>query len=194
MKSRPPEKENIVRRIPLPLLACFLFAGCFASAPERTAAPPPSVVSRVDLARYAGTWFEIAKYPNRFQRGCDGASATYALRPDGRIDVVNRCVEEGPEGMEKSVRGVAKVVDPSTGAKLSVTFFWPFSGDYWILALGEGYEYAVVGSPDRKYLWILARSPAMAGETYARILDEVRRQGFDPARLVRSVHASAAGR
>jgi apolipoprotein D and lipocalin family protein len=175
-------------------MAAGLCAGCFGSAPGRPDIPPPTVVPSVDLARYAGRWFEIAKYPNRFQRGCDGASATYSLRPDGRIDVVNRCVGEGPDGKEKTVRGVAKVVDPATGAKLSVTFFWPFSGDYWILALGENYEYAVVGSSDRKYLWILSRSPRMEEDTYARILGEVRRQGFDPARLVRSVHAPATGR
>jgi apolipoprotein D and lipocalin family protein len=145
-------------------------------------------VAKVDLSRYMGTWYEIAKYPNRFQRGCDGATAEYALRPDGRVDVTNRCVEDGGGGKVRSVRGVAKVVDPATGAKLSVTFFWPFSGPYWILALGERYEYAMVGSPDREYLWILAREPELPRESYGRLLDEARRHGFDPARLVLSVH------
>lgn len=149
---------------------------------------PPPVVPSVDLARYAGTWYEIAKYPNRFQRGCDGATATYALRPDGRVDVTNRCLEDRPGGRERSVRGIAKVVDPATNARLSVTFFWPFSGDYWILDLGEAYEHALVGSPDRKYLWLLARSPAMDDATYGRLLDRARALGFDPARMVRSRH------
>lgn len=173
------------------VLAAGLCAGCSLVGRPKD---PPTVVGRVDLSRYAGKWYEIAKYPNRFQRGCDGATADYTLRPDGRIDVVNRCVEEGSEGMEKSVRGVARVVDRETGAKLSVTFFWPFSGDYWILGLGDDYEYAVVGSPDRKYLWILARSPEVDPATYERILETVRRQRFDPARLVRAVHPAADAR
>ena len=146
-----------------------------------------TVVPKVDLARYAGKWYEIAKYPNRFQRGCAGATAEYILAPDGKsVEVVNRCMQEGPGGTERSVRGKARVVDPDTNAKLSVTFFWPFSGDYWILALGPEYEYAVVGTPDRKYLWFLARTPTIEDGLYARLVEEARRQGFDPARIEKS--------
>jgi len=159
-----------------------LFAGC--SWGSRPAGPPVTVVPKVDLARYAGKWYEIAKFPNRFQRGCLGATAEYTLAPDGKsVVVVNRCQEEGPGGKERSVRGKARVVDPETNAKLSVTFFWPFSGDYWILALGHDYEYAVVGTPDRKYLWFLARTPTVDDGVYARLVEEARRQGFDPARI-----------
>jgi len=146
-----------------------------------------AVVPKVDLARYAGKWYEIAKYPNRFQRGCVGATAEYTLAPDGKsVEVVNRCREEVPGGKERSIRGRARVIDPVTNAKLSVTFFWPFSGHYWILALGPEYEYAVVGTPDRKYLWFLARTPTVGDELYARLVEEARRQGFDPARIERS--------
>jgi apolipoprotein D and lipocalin family protein len=146
-----------------------------------------TVVPKVDLARYAGKWYEIAKYPNRFQRGCAGATAEYTLAPGGgTVEVVNRCVEEGPGGKERSVRGKARVVDRETNAKLSVTFFWPFSGDYWILALGQEYEYAVVGTPDRKYLWFLSRTPTVDDGLYARLVEEAKRQGFDPARIERS--------
>jgi len=152
----------------------------------RPAAPPLAVVPGVDLTRYAGTWYEIAKYPNRFQRGCVGATAEYALSADGkRVDVVNRC-RDADSGKEKSVRGKARVVDPATNAKLSVTFFWPFSGDYWILALGAEYEYAVVGTPDRKYLWFLARTPTIGDDLYGRLVDLARERGFDPARIERS--------
>lgn len=179
---------------PIALLSLLLLAGC-AGGPSAVRGPsPPTVVPSVDLARYAGRWYEVAKYPNRFQRGCDGATATYSLRPDGRMDVVNRCVEEGGGGSERTAKGVARVVDPETRARLSVTFFWPFSGDYWILALGKDYDYAVVGDPSRKYLWILSRTPTIPEARYAEILEAVERQGFDPGRLVRSRHPAEAGR
>jgi apolipoprotein D and lipocalin family protein len=153
---------------------------------DRPAAPPLAVVPSVDLSRYAGTWHEIAKYPNRFQRGCVGATAEYTLAPDGkRVEVVNRC-REIDTGKERSVRGKARVVDPETNAKLSVSFFWPFSGDYWILAVGAEYEYAVVGTPDRKYLWFLARTPTIGDDLYSRLVDLARVRGFDPARIEKS--------
>jgi len=162
----------------------LLLAGCHGWG--RPLAPPLEVVQGVDLSRYAGKWHEIAKYPNRFQRGCIGATAEYTLAADGqRVDVVNRC-REIESGKERSVRGKARVVDTATNAKLSVTFFWPFSGDYWILALGEAYEYAVVGSPDRKYLWFLARTETIGDDLYGRLVDLARARGFDPARIERS--------
>ena len=162
----------------------LLLAGCHWWG--RPDAPPLAVVPSVDLSRYTGTWYEIAKYPNRFQRGCVGATAEYTLAPDGkRVEVVNRC-REIDTGKERSVRGKARVVDPATNAKLSVTFFWPFSGDYWILAVGAEYEYAVVGTPDRKYLWILARTPTIGDDLYGHLVDLARERGFDPARIERS--------
>jgi apolipoprotein D and lipocalin family protein len=149
--------------------------------------PPVTTVPKVDLARYMGTWHEIARYPNRFQKGCAGSWAEYRLSPDGKsVEVVNRCTAEGAQGETRSARGKAKVVDPATNAKLKVTFFWPFHGDYWILALGREYEYAVVGTPDRKYLWFLARTPAVSPEVYGLLVEEAKRQGFDPSRIVRS--------
>jgi apolipoprotein D and lipocalin family protein len=166
------------------LCPILILGGCHRGS--RPAAPPLAVVPGVDLTRYAGTWYEIAKYPNRFQRGCVGATAEYTLAPDGkRVDVVNRC-REVESGKEKSIRGKARVVDPATNAKLSVTFFWPFSGDYWILALGEEYEYAVVGTPDRKYLWFLARTPTIGDDLYGRLVDLARERGFDPTRIEKS--------
>lgn len=162
----------------------LVLAGCHWWG--RSTTPPLAVVPSVDLSRYAGTWYEIAKYPNRFQRGCVGATAEYTLSPDGkRVEVVNRC-REIDTGKARSVRGKARVVDPTTNAKLSVTFFWPFSGDYWILALGEEYEYAFVGTPDRKYLWFLARTPTIGDDLYGHLVDLARARGFDPARIERS--------
>jgi len=148
--------------------------------------PPPEVVPSVDLARYAGTWYEIASYPNRFQRGCSNTTATYTPLPDGRIEVVNRCVRAGKTA---SVRGTAKVADPATNARLRVTFFWPFTGDYWIIDLGGEYEYAVVSNPDRSFLWVLNRTSVMDESRYARIIARLQKLSFDTSRLVRTVQS-----
>jgi apolipoprotein D and lipocalin family protein len=147
-------------------------------------AAPPEVVTQVDLARYMGTWHEIAKFPNRFQRGCGCTTANYTLRPDGKVSVLNRC--RTADGTTRTAKGWAKVVDANTRAKLKVTFFWPFFGDYWILALDPGYRHVLVGTPDRKYLWILAREPRMEADTYEVLVAKAREQGFDTARLVRT--------
>lgn len=147
-------------------------------------AAPPQVVAQVDLARYMGTWHEIAKFPNRFQRGCGCTTATYALRPDGKVAVANRC--RGVDGSPKLAKGWAKVADSAVPAKLRVTFFWPFFGDYWILALDPDYRHVLVGTPNRKYLWILARTPRMEESAYLALVQKAREQGFPVERLVRT--------
>ena len=139
------------------------------------------VVDNVDLARYMGRWFEVARYPNRFQRNCKNSRATYTLRPDGKVDVLNEC-ERG--GDTSSARGTAWVVDPLTNAKLKVSFFWPFRGDYWIMMLGEDYEYSVVSAPSMNYLWILSRKPDMPIETLAEIEQKLEKLGFETGKLV----------
>jgi len=147
------------------------------------------VVAAVDLSRYAGRWYEIARLPNRFQKKCaDSVTADYVLRPDGKVDVVNRCRKKS--GEFTSAKGKAKVVDKKTNAKLKVTFFWPFSGDYWILDLGPNYEYAVVGAPNRKYLWILSRSPAIDETLYQQLLAKMAERGFQTERMIRTLQVS----
>jgi apolipoprotein D and lipocalin family protein len=142
-------------------------------------------VPYVELQRYTGTWYEIARYPNRFQRKCDrDTSATYTLRPDGKISVVNTC--RNREGKLKRAKGTAKVADRSSNAKLKVTFFWPFYGNYWIIDLDPEYQYAVVGEPSRKYLWILSRTPVMDAAQYERITQNIVDAGYDPAKLIRT--------
>ena len=143
------------------------------------------VVQRVDLNRYAGKWFEIARYPNRFQKDCaTDTTATYTLRKDGKIEVVNSCLRK--DDKLKTARGTAKVVDSRTNAKLKVTFFWPFYGDYWIIDLDPEYRYAVVGDPGRKYLWILSRAPHLDEREYQKILTRIRDAGYDPERLMKT--------
>jgi apolipoprotein D and lipocalin family protein len=164
----------------------FLFMVCiFACASEgKRELPTLEVVHYVNLGRYAGTWYEIARFPHRFQEGCRETTATYTLRDDGKIDVLNQCRTGPHEGEQKSAKGKAWVVDTATNAKLKVSFFWPFAGHYWIIDLGKEYEYAVVGHPDRTYLWILSRTPDMAPDLYARIIQTLKKQSYDTDKLL----------
>ena len=163
-----------------------------AATAQRTGAL--RVVPAVDYQRYAGTWYEIARLPNRFQQMCAGdVTATYMVRQDGRIDVTNRCRESNGEIREAA--GIARRVDGQPPSILQVRFapaflsFLPMVwGDYHIVDLGADYEYAVVGAPDREYLWILARRPDVDSDSYQRLADGARDQGFDSAALVKTAH------
>ena len=146
----------------------------------------PRALPAVDLDRYAGTWYEIARIPNRFQNDCVGAAtATYGLRDDGRIDVINRCLED--DGEVNEIEGIARL-DKKGGARLEVSFFsilgWrPIWGDYWILDLGEEYETSVVGEGSRKYGWVLSRTPTVSDGRLAELMDALRDQGYDPEKF-----------
>ncbi len=149
--------------------------------------PPLQTVQSVDLNRYMGTWYEIASFPQRFQKGCVASMATYSLRDDGKVSVFNQCRNETLDGKLRSAKGTAWVVDKRTNAKLKVQFFWPFSGDYWIIDLGSNYEFAVVGHPKRTYLWILSRKPQMDSGTYEAILQRLKAQEYDLSRLKKTL-------
>ena len=140
--------------------------------------PPLKTVLYVDLDRYAGLWYEIARLPASFEQDCEGVTARYTLRPDGKLTVVNVCHKFSPDGEVKKVEGTARVVDPETNAKLKVSFFWPFEGDYWILALDPDYQFALVGEPSREKLWLLSRTPDMPGDVRALLIQEGRKKGF----------------
>jgi apolipoprotein D and lipocalin family protein len=161
--------------------------GCATTTTERRHLPVLPTVEHVALDRYLGTWYEIASFPQSFQKGCTATTATYTLRPDGDIDVLNRCRKGSLDGKENTAKGRARVVDRSTNAKLEVTFFRPFWGDYWIIDLGPGYEYAVVGHPSRDYLWILSRTRTMDASVYEGILTRLRAQGYEVERLNRTL-------
>jgi len=148
----------------------------------------PVTVDSVDLTKYAGLWYEIAKIPNRFQKSCArNTTAEYKLRADGNIDVINKCVEEN--GNINEAKGIAEVVDTTTNAKLEVSFvrilgiqlFW---GDYWIIGLDKDYKYAVVGTPSRKYGWILSRTPGLSTGNMNTIYNILREQGYNPKDFV----------
>ncbi len=160
---------------------CTMSSGC--SSPEEKM-PPLETVPFVDLNRYTGIWYEIARYPNSFQEGCVGSRATYSLQADGRIAVLNECYDRSFDGRIRSARGMARIIDKSSNAKLEVSFFWPLFGDYWIIDLGKEYEYAAIGHPKRKYLWILSRSPQMQVSLLDGILTRLKEKHYDTSRLI----------
>jgi len=145
---------------------------------------PLDVVDEVDLDRYLGRWYEIASFPQHFQRGCVASMATYTRRDDGRIGVMNECRDGSFDGELRRADGVAWVADEEgSRAKLKVQFFWPFSGDYWIIELDPEYRYTAVGHPSRDYLWILARTPKLDPMLYRALSARLEAQGFDLNRL-----------
>ena len=166
------------------ILLPLMFISCITMAPNSM--KPIETVDFVDIDRYIGEWYEIARYEHRFQKGCVGSKATYTMRDDGKISVVNECFDKSSSGKLRSAKGKAWVVDKQSNAKLKVSFFWPFAGDYWVIDLGENYEYAVVGHPDRKYLWVLSRTPEMDENVYQAILDRLQKQEYDTSKLFRT--------
>jgi apolipoprotein D and lipocalin family protein len=149
-------------------------------------------VEHVDLKRYAGDWYEIARLPNRFQKDCvANVSARYTIRTDGDLDVLNQC--DQADGKRERAAGRGRVADPASNAKLEVRFapdwlgWLPFVwADYWIVELADDYSYAAVGEPSREYLWILSRTPNLPDAVYETLLNRLTAQGFDTARLVKT--------
>ena len=144
---------------------------------------PLEAVSSVYLNRYLGKWFEIASFPQRFQKGCYCTTAEYSLSKKGYLVVENRCNRGSVTGKQSYIKGKAFVVKHSGNAKLKVQFFWPIRGKYWIIDLADDYSYAAVGHPNRKYLWILSRTPEMNQQVYEGILGRMKEKGFDTNKL-----------
>jgi len=145
---------------------------------------PLETVDNVDVQRYLGKWFEISNLPNSFQKGCTCTSAEYSLIDSTTIRVTNRCKKDGEID---DANGKAYLVEGTGNAKLKVQFFWPFRGDYWIIDLDkQNYSYAVVGTPSRKYLWILSRTPKMEETLYNSILEKCKAKGFDVSKVVKT--------
>ena len=161
---------------------------------------PLVAVPKVDLNKYAGQWYEIAKYPNKFQDQCVGnTTATYTLKSSSKIEVMNRCLKK--DGAMSDAKGEARVQDKATNAKLKVRFAPGFLswlpqvwGDYWVIDLPSDYSYSVIGTPDRKYFWILSRQAQMDDSTYQDILRRAEQQGFNPAKVVKTAHGVEAGK
>ena len=184
---------TLVRAIGVTLVLTSALLALSACAARRPSAPLPEVVPFVDLERYQGNWFEIARFPFRLQEGCYATTATYTARTEGKVDVLNQCRKGSFDGEVSRAKATARVVDTTTNAKLKVTFFWPFSGDYWIVDLGKEYDYAVVSVPDRRYLWILSRTPTMDDALYREIVERLKAGGYEVSRLLATPQVRESG-
>jgi lipocalin len=145
-----------------------------------------TVVKELDLQRYLGTWYEIARFDHRFERDLVGVSANYSLRDDGKIKVLNSGYKNSLEGEYSEAIGKAKIPNPTNEpAKLKVSFFWIFYGDYFVLELDKDYQWAIIGSSSDKYLWILSRTPQLTDELYSDLIDRISERGYDVSKLIK---------
>ena len=175
------------------ILLGLLLGTTYSLAGDDNAKRPLEVVPSVDLSRYVGTWYEIARLPNSFQKKCIGdVTANYTLLDDSTVKVVNRCRKENGEMTEAEGKARRKSEDEPS-SKLQVRFapgwlsWLPFVwGNYWVIDLAEDYSYAVVGEPNREYLWILSRTPKIEDAVYERILERIREKGYDTSSLVKT--------
>jgi len=163
------------------IIAFMIFNSCYSQK-------VPSVEAIVDLNRYTGTWYEIARLPNSFERKLKCISANYTLRDDGKITVLNKGHLITDPQKINTARGIAWVPDKNSPAKLKVRFFWPFSGNYWIMYLDKDYRYVLVGDPSLKYLWILSRAKKMDEATYLMLLQKAIDNGYDISSIIKVDH------
>ena len=166
-------------RLFLYFMTILAMGGCSANH------APLATVDQVDIERYSGKWYEIARYEHYFEKGCTNATAEYTIRKDGKLKVTNKCILEDGEAIDAV--GVAYAVDKSN-SKLKVSFFRPFYGNYWILMLGDDYSYAVIGDPTREYLWILSRTPVLDSEVKEMILTALPELGYATDKLLWTKH------
>jgi len=159
------------------------FFAVFASAGEK--ALDKTTVNKLDLKRYMGKWYEIARFDHRFERGLIGSTAEYKLLPNGDVQVINRGYEGSFKGKLETAEGKAKLPDPSEPGKLKVSFFLWFYGEYNVLELDSvNYSYALIGSSSDKYLWILSRTPQLPEVTKKLLLEKAQKRGYDTSKLI----------
>lgn len=144
-------------------------------------------VKSLDLEKYSGKWYEIAKLPNSFEKNLKCISATYSIKEDGSIGVFNRGLDVSKSNKVDEIEGSAKVPDPSKPGEIKVTFFWPFYGDYFVFYLDKDYTTALVGSPSRKYFWLLHRNQSLSQDEYDRLIQLATNQGFDPTKIEKTL-------
>ena len=178
---------SIKRLLPLVLVSGLALSVTACATLQRGPVGNPDVPQpsrTVDLNRYAGLWYEIGRYENGFERGCEGVTARYSVRGDGLVGVVNTCRRDSVAGEERTVEGKARVVDGSGNARLKVSFFGPFYvGDYWVLDRADDYAWSIVGEPSGRYLWLLSRTAQPSVEVRERIMSRARALGYDTTRV-----------
>jgi len=143
-----------------------------------------TVVKELKIDRYLGKWYEISRFDHTFERGLVGVTASYSIREDGKIKVVNSGYKKTLDGQKSEVNGKAKIPDPRVPSKLKVSFFWFFYADYFVLELDKNYQWAVIGSSSDNYLWILCRTPQMEKSLYDELLDKIKSRGYDVKKLI----------
>jgi len=143
-----------------------------------------TVVPQLDLEKYLGAWYELARYDHSFEKGLVGVTATYSMREDGKIKVVNTGYKNTLDGPKSEAIGKAKIPNSNESAKLKVSFFWIFYADYFILELDEDYQWAIIGSKSDKYLWILSRTPQVSDSLYKDLLSKIEKRGYDTNLLI----------
>lgn len=160
---------------------CFIIL--FSMCPFINKSQELTTVAFVNIEKYCGKWYEIASYPQSFQRGCTCTTAEYSFTGKEYVIVENRCNRGSVSGKKSYIKGKAFVENNSGNAKLQVQFFWPFKGKYWIIDLANDYSYAVVSHPNKKYLWILSRTAKMDATLYQEILSRLKTKGFNMSKL-----------
>lgn len=143
-----------------------------------------STVKELDIERYLGTWYEIARFDHRFERDMVGVTANYSWREDGKIKVINSGYKKSFEGVKDTAIGKAKIPNPDKPAHLKVSFFWIFYGDYYVMELDKNYEWAVIGSSSDKYLWILSRTPQISENLKSDLLNRIKKRGYKTENLI----------
>lgn len=144
-------------------------------------------VQNFELDKYLGTWYEVQRLPNSFEKNLKCVTATYSLRKNGKINVYNKGVNS-KTGKTDDITGYATVPDKEKLAQLKVTFFWPFGGDYYVIDLDSNYSTALVGAPNRKYLWLLSREPSIEPSRLNEMIKIAKDQGFDVQALEKIEH------
>jgi lipocalin len=144
-----------------------------------------TTVKELDINRYMGTWYEIARFPHSFEKNLVGVTATYSQRDDGKIRVLNEAHKKTLDGRQTKAEGKAKIPNKKEPGKLKVAFFWNFYADYYVLELDKNYQYAMIGSSSDKYFWILSRTPQMDPKTYEMLLENARKRGYDLKKLIK---------
>lgn len=164
------------------VLGAIVVAAAYSAIPRpgpvgNRAVPQP--LKPVDVTRYMGRWYEQFRYEASFQKDMDAVTADYTLNSDGTVTVVNRGQKKGGYGKTRKAVGKAKVADTTTHAKLKVSFFGPFYGDYWVLDHGDDYDWSIVGEPSGRYLWALTRARHPSGNIMAMLEQKVKALGYD---------------